>query len=165
MDALLENETWELKPLPRDIRAVGYGRVFTTKYHPNDSLEQYKARLVAKGYTKSMRLIMAHGIDYEETFASVAKLNTVCILFVLAASLNVKINQFGVKNAFLHDDLKEEIYLDLSLGYYASAPPGTVFHLKKIIYGLKQSRRTWYETFCNAMKSMGYSQGHGDDSS
>ena len=121
------------------------------------SCYRYKARLVAKGYTQS------HGIDYEETFAPVAKLNTVRILLALATSLNWKINQFDVKNAFLHIDLKEEIYMDLPPGYYASALPRTVCHLKKTIYGLKQSGRTWFETFCNVMKSMGYSQGHGDD--
>ena len=53
--------------------------------------------------------------------------------------------------------------MDLPSGYYASAPLGTFCHLKRTIYGLKQSSRTCFETFCNAMKSMGYSQGHGDD--
>ena len=53
--------------------------------------------------------------------------------------------------------------MDLPPGYYASAPPGTICHVKKTIYGLKQSERTWFETFCNAMKSIGYSQGHGDN--
>ena len=129
----------------------------TLKSHSDDSLERYKARLGVKGYTQS------YGIDYEETFAPIAKLNTVCILLALAASLTWKINQFDVKNAFLHGDLKEEIYVDLPQGYYAPAPLGTVCHLKKTIYGWKQFGRTWFETFCNAMKSMGYSQGHGDD--
>ena len=92
-----------------------------------------------------------------------AKLNTVHILLALAASLNWKINQFDVKNAFLHIDLKEEIYMDLPPGYYALAPPGIVNHLKKTIYGLKQFGRPWFETFCNAMKNMSYSQGHGND--
>ena len=118
---------------------------------------RYKARLVAKDYTQS------HGIDYEETFGPVTKLNSVRILLALTASLNRKINQFDVKNTFLHVDLKEEIYMDLPLGYYASAPLGTVCHLEKTIHGLKQSGRTWFKTFCNATKSMGYSQGHGDD--
>ena len=157
MDALLENETWELKPLPQDKHAVGCRWVFIGKYLSDGSLEWYKARLIAEGYTQS------HGIDYEVTVAPVTKLNTIRILLALVASLNWKINQFDVKNVFLHDDLKEKIYMDLLSGYYVSAPPGTVCHLKKTIYGLKQFGRTWFETLCNAMKSMGYSHDHGDD--
>ena len=141
MDVLLENETCELKPLPQDKRVVGCRWVFTVKYHYDGSLEWYKARLVAKGYTQS------HGIDYEDTFTHVANLKTVRIVSALAANLNWKINRFDVKNAFLHDDLKAEIYMDLPPGYYTSASLGTFCHLKQTIYGLKQSARTWFETF------------------
>ena len=103
---------------------------------------------ICQSYTQS------YGINYEETFAPFAKLKTIHILLALAASLNWEINQFNVKNAFLCGDLKEKIYIELPPGYYASGPSGTVCHLKKTIYGLKQFGRNWFETFCSAMKGM-----------
>ena len=100
MVALERNSTWELVKLPPGKRAVGSRWVYTPKFNADGSLERYKARLVAKGFTQS------EGIDYFETFAPVAKFNTVRVLIALATSLNWKLFQFDIKNAFLHGDLK-----------------------------------------------------------
>ena len=69
---------------------------------------------MAKGYTQT------HGIDYQETFSPVVKLNTVRVLLSLTANLDWPLHQFDVKNAFLHGDLEEEVYIDMPLGFKTS---------------------------------------------
>jgi hypothetical protein len=104
----------------------------------NGSVERYKVRLVAKGFTQ------AYGIDYEETFAPVAKMNSIRVLLSMAANLNWHLHQFDVKNAFLYEDLKEEVYMEIPPGLESSSSAGKVFKLKAL-YGLKQSPRAWFE--------------------
>ena len=108
MDALEKNETWELVELPKEKKLVGCKWVFTVKYKADGTLERYKARLVAKGYTQT------YGIDYLETFYPVAKMNIIRLLLSLAANYGWSLQQFDFKNAFLHGNLEEEIYMEVS---------------------------------------------------
>ena len=95
-------------------------------------MDRYKARLVALGSKKE------YGVDYEETFAPVAKMTTVRTILAIAASQSWRLNQMDVKNAFLHGDLREEIYIKLPSGMTTSSPHD-VCKLKHSLYRLKQA--------------------------
>lgn len=156
MAALDKNKTWRVVELPKGKKPVGCKWVFSIKYNANGEIERYKARLVAKGYTQK------YGIDFQETFSPVAKLNTIRILISLAANLGWSLHQFDVKNAFLHGDLEEEIYMELPPGYDYHGSSSVVCKLDKALYGLKQSPRAWFGRFSGAMKKYGYNQSDSD---
>jgi hypothetical protein len=96
MKALEKNGTWEIVERQRDKKPVGCRWIYTVKHKSDGTIDRYKARLVAKGYTQT------YGIDYEETFAHVAKMNTVRILLSLAACFGWELQQFDVKNVFFY---------------------------------------------------------------
>ena len=96
MAALEKNGTWEIMDLPEGKKAVGSKWVFTLKYKSDGSLERYKVRLVAQGFTQ------IQGLDYEEMYAPVAKLNSIWILLSLAVNLDWKLHQLDIKNTFLN---------------------------------------------------------------
>jgi transposase InsO family protein len=156
MNALKKNSTWEITNLPEGKKVVGCKWVYTIKYNAQGKIERYKARLVAKGYTQT------YGIDYQETFSPVAKLSSVRVLLSIAANLEWPLHQFDVKNAFLHGELEEEIYMEVPPGYQTLDTVGKVCKLKKALYGLKQSPRAWFGRFSQAMKRYGYNQSDSD---
>ncbi|RVW42232.1 Retrovirus-related Pol polyprotein from transposon RE1 [Vitis vinifera] len=138
-------------------KPVGCRWIYTVKYKADGSIEQFKARLVAKGYTQT------YGIDYTETFAPIAKINTVQVLLSLAANLDWPLQQFDVKNVFLHGELSEEVYMDLPPGCMVSGKQcQKVCKLKKSLYGLKQSPRAWFGRFTKSMRAFGYRQSNSD---
>ncbi|KAJ7969877.1 Retrovirus-related Pol polyprotein from transposon TNT 1-94 [Quillaja saponaria] len=142
--------------LPYGKRAVGCKWVFTIKKKANGTIERYKARLVARGFTQT------YGVDYQETFAHVAKMNSIRVLISCAVNLGWDLQQLDVKNAFLHGDLAEEVYMEIPPGFSCQKTEGKVCKLKKSLYGLKQSPRAWFDRFRKAMLSFGYQQSNAD---
>lgn len=158
MRALHKNMTWEIVDLPRGKKTVDCKWVFTVKYNADGSIERYKARLVAKGFTQT------YGTDYQETFAPVAKLKSVRILLSLAVQNDWPLYQLDIKNAFLNGELEEEVFMELPPGFEGKYEYGKVCRLRKSIYGLKQSSRTWFKRFGEVVKRHGYKQSQADDS-
>ena len=130
--------------------------MFSIKYKADGSIDRYKARLVANGFTQT------HGIDYSETFSPVAKLNTVRVLLSLAANLDWPLHQLDVKNAFLHGNLDEEVYMEVPPGYTGSIETKIVCKWERALYGLKQSPRAWFGRFSSVMRKYGYHQSNLD---
>jgi len=131
MVALDANKTWELVPLPERKKVIRWKWVYKVKHNSDGHMSRYKARLVAKGYA------WTHGIDYEETFAPVAKMATVRAVIVVATSRGWVLHQMDVNNAFLHGELQEEVYLDQPPGYEDMSHSDYVCRLCKALYGLK----------------------------
>jgi hypothetical protein len=156
MRALEKNKTWELVDLLPGKQPVGCKWVFTIKHTPEGTVDRYKARLVAKGYTQT------YGIDYEETFAPVAKMSSVRTLISCAVNFDWSIYQMDVKNAFLHGDLHEEVYMQIPPGFESNHNTGKVLRLHRSLYGLKQSPRAWFDRFRQAMLKRGYRQSNAD---
>ena len=133
MVALEKNHTWDVVNNPEGKTPIGCKWVFAIKYKSDGSIDRYKARLVAKGFT------LTYGIEYQKTFAPVAKLNIVRVLLSIAANLDWQLQQLDIKNAFPNGDLEEEVYMDLPPGFDKERKEGKVYKLKKSLYKLKQS--------------------------
>ena len=142
LDALHKTRTWDLVDRLPGKSAVGCKWIYKIKTRSDGTVDRYKARLVARGFTQE------YEIDYEETFAPVARLSSVRTLIAISAARRWPLFQMDVKNAFLNGELAEEVYMKLPPGY--SQPPGfpnRVCRLRRALYGLKQAPRAWFEKF------------------
>ncbi|GKA87192.1 retrovirus-related pol polyprotein from transposon TNT 1-94 [Tanacetum coccineum] len=132
------------------IKLSGYGK---NKKDEDQTVIRNKARLVAKGYAQE------EGIDFEESFAPVARLEAVRIFVAYAAHKSFPIYQMDVKTAFLNGPLKEEVYVAQPDGFVDPDHPDKVYRLRKALYGLKQAPRAWYDELSKFLISKGFTKG------
>ncbi|EOY04903.1 Cysteine-rich RLK (RECEPTOR-like protein kinase) 8 [Theobroma cacao] len=149
MMALDGNGTWDSVDLLAGKKVIGCKWVFAVKVNPDGSMARLKARLVAKGYAQT------YGVDYSNTFSPVAKLTSVRLFISMVATCDWPLHQLDIKNAFLHGDLQEEVYMEQSPRFVAQGEYGKVCHLRKSLYGLKQSPRAWFGKFNEAVQEFG----------
>ncbi|GJY06127.1 retrovirus-related pol polyprotein from transposon TNT 1-94 [Tanacetum coccineum] len=132
-------DVWTLVPCPDNILIIPLKWIYKIKLDEYGDVLKNKARLVAKGYRQEA------GIDFEESFAPVARLEAIRLFIAHAASQNMVIFQMDVKTAFLNGELNEVVYVSQPEGFVDPEHPSHVYRLKKALYGLKQAPRAWYD--------------------
>ncbi|KAK2444948.1 putative mitochondrial protein [Trifolium repens] len=150
------SEVWDLVPRPDKVNVIGTKWIFKNKSDEKGVITRNKARLVAQGYTQ------VEGLDFEETFAPVARLESIRLLLGVACILKFKLYQMDVKSAFLNGYLHEEVYVEQPKGFTDPVYPNHVYKLKKALYGLKQAPRAWYERLTQFLVGQGYRKGGSD---
>ncbi|GJX48248.1 retrovirus-related pol polyprotein from transposon TNT 1-94 [Tanacetum coccineum] len=146
-------EVWELVPCLDNMFLIKLKWIYKVKTDESGGVLKNKARLVAQGFRQE------EGIDFEESFAPVARIEAIRIFVANAAHKNMKIYQMDVKKAFLNGELKEEVYVSQPEGFVDQDNPSHVYKLKKALYGLKQAPRAWYDMLSSFLISQQFSKG------
>ena len=124
--------------------------MFRNKLDETGVVTWNKARLVAEGYNQE------EGIDYDETFAPVARLESIRMLLAFACFMDFKLYQIDVKSAFLNRFIEEEVYIEQPPGFEDKCFPNHVYKLEKALYGLKQAPQAWYERLSGFLVESGF---------
>lgn len=145
-----DNNTWVLTDPPAGVKPIGVKWVYKTKRDESGIVTRYKARLVAKGY------VQRHGIDFDEVFAPVARLESVRLLLAHAAGEGWAVHHMDVKSAFLNGKLLEDVYVEQPPGFVVKRQEHKVLHLVKALYGLRQAPRAWYSKLDESLLKLGF---------
>ncbi|KAK9135785.1 hypothetical protein Syun_015115 [Stephania yunnanensis] len=157
-NALIDSKTWELVPRPSNANIIRSLWIFRHKKNSDGSFERHKARLVGDGG------VSREGVDCDETFIRLSSLTTIRVVLTIALSHSWPIHQLDVKNAFLHGNLNETVYMYQPLGFRDPTLPDHVCLLRKSLYGLKQAPRAWYQRFAEYVATIGFSHSTSDNS-
>nr|GEV68087.1 retrovirus-related Pol polyprotein from transposon TNT 1-94 [Tanacetum cinerariifolium] len=130
---------WVLVPAPDNISPLTLKWLFKNKHDEEQTVIRNKSRLVMRGYRQE------EGIDFEESFAPVARMEAIRIFLAYDAHKSFSVFQMDVKTTFLHGSLKKDVYVCQPEGFIDADHPSNVYKLKKALYGLKQAPRAWYD--------------------
>ena len=133
------NKVWNMVPKPKNRTVIGTKWVFSNKMDGVGIVPRNKAKLIAKCYSQQ------EGIDFDETFAPVVRLEAIRIFLAYVAHSNFKVYQMDVKSAFLNGELEEEVYVQQPPEFEVPNFPDFVYRIHKALYGLKKEPRSWYK--------------------
>ena len=156
-DALIANDTWELRPLPPGRQPIKCKWVYAYKTKPDGSLDRFKAKLVAKGYSQTP------GTDFHETFSPTVKYESIRLALAVAATTEMELRQFDITTAFLNALLHTELYMHQVPGYVDLLQKHLVCYLKKALYGLRQANREWNQRIDAFLKAFKLAQSPTDN--
>jgi hypothetical protein len=154
--SIIKNDVWEIVPRLKRKDVVSSKCLFKIKHAADGSIEKYKARFVAHGF------FQREGIDYEETFALVARYTSIRTIIALAAKMKWKLHQMDVKTTFLNGVIEVEVYIEQPQGFEVEDRKSHVCKLKKDLYRLKQAPRTWYGWIDSFLTSLGFTKSKED---
>ena len=158
IQALDDNGTWDLVPLPTGKKATGCRWVFAVKFNHDGLVARLKAPLVAKGYAQT------YEVNYSYSFSFVAKLTYVRLFISLVASYDWDLHQLDIKDVFLHGDFQEKVYMEQPPRFVAQGEIRKVCRLRKSMYGLKQSPRAWFGKFSQVVETFDMQKSKSDHS-
>ncbi|UYV65648.1 hypothetical protein LAZ67_3004952 [Cordylochernes scorpioides] len=147
--SLTSHNVWTLVPKPENENLIKGKWIFNIKLNPDGSIDKRKARFVAMGHNQKP------GVDYEESFAPVMKLDSLRTLIAIASQQNMKIEQYDVKTAYLNAELKDDVYLEQPEGFVQAGQENKVCKLNRSLYGLPQSGRCWNEKINQIFNDIG----------
>nr|GEV78788.1 putative ribonuclease H-like domain-containing protein [Tanacetum cinerariifolium] len=148
-----KRKVWVLVDFPYRKRAIGTKWVFRNKKDERGIVVRNKARLVTQGH------IHEEGIDFEEVFTPVARIEGIRLFLACASFMGFMVYHMDVKSAFLYGTIKEEVYVCQPLGFEDPDNPDKVYKVIKALYGLNQAPRAWYETLANYLLENGFQRG------
>ena len=154
--SIMKNNVWEVVPRPKGKSVVTSKWIYKIKHVVDGSIEKFKARFVARGFSQK------EGIDYDETFAPVARYTSIRTIISLAVVLGWRLPQMDVKTAFLDGIIEEEVYIEQREGFVVHGKESHVCRLKKALYGLKQAPRAWYGRIDGFLVSLGFTKSVAD---
>ena len=146
----------ELVLRPKDTHVINTKWIFKNKTDEDGEVVRNKSRLVAQGYTQ------VEGVDFDESFALVARLESIRILLSIVCIMNFKLYQMDMESAFLNGLLNEEVFVEQPTGFQDPHFPNHVLRLKKALYGLKQAQRAWYDFLTTYLLDHGFKKGQPD---
>lgn len=149
-ETIEKNQTWVLTDLPVGQKPIGLKWVYKLQKDSDGNIVKHKARLVAKGY------VQRKGIDYNEVFVPVARIETIRLLLALSVKENWEVHHLDVKSAFLNGDLLEEVYVVQPEGFTKEGQEQKVYKLLKALYGLRQAPRAWNAKLDKCLKDLGF---------
>jgi hypothetical protein len=150
MDSIEENGIYSLIDLPPGRKPIGVKCVFKVKRDEHGAMSKHKARLVVKDY------VYRHGIDYDEVFTPVARLDSVCLLITLTVHEGWEVHHMDIKSAFINGDIQEEVYIEQPAGFIIAGKEHKVLKLKKALYGMHQAPRAWNAKLDDTLLSLGF---------